>query len=164
MRCNPALLLIPVLAACATAQGSYPSLDLRDAERAAGTLQPVEPAPYVPPATPSAVLGQLDQLAAAAASANSAFAQETPRVRSAVAAARGANAGSDSWAEAQVALAGLEASRSKAMIALADLDRLYVDAALAGAEVGRINTVRETVATQVRQQDQVVSDLLGTLR
>jgi len=164
MRFNRSLSLLPLLAACATPAGKYPSLDLREAERVSGALEPAEPAPYVPPPTPAAVLGRLEQLTADAASAHHAFLAEAPQVRSKVAAASGADAGSESWAQAQVALAGLEAARSKAMIALADLDRLYVDAALDAAALDRIGPARDRVAAQVAEQNGTIDTLLRSLR
>src|SRR6188768_853412 len=166
MRFNRALLLTALgcsLGAC-MASDKYPSLAIRDAERAAGTMQPAEPEPYVPPAPPAAVLGRLDQLTGEAASAHQAFLAEAPKARSAVAAARGAGPGADSWARAQVAVAGLESARSRAMIALADLDRLYVDAAVGGEELTRIGAVRDQVAAQVGEQDATIAGLLGELR
>jgi hypothetical protein len=159
----PLLLLVP-LGACTTASADYPSLALREAERATGTLQPVEARPYVPPATPADVIGRLDRLAADAAGAHSSFLAEVPAVRNLVGAARGAEPGSEAWAQAQVALAGLEAERSRAMIALADLDRLMVDATLEGAELERIVAVRNVVTTQVEEQNLAIAALLGTLR
>lgn len=163
MRFNHALLLLPLLAACATPEGEYPSLDIRPAERASGTLQP-PPAPYVPPPTPAPVLGRLEQLAADAASAHRAFLAEAPAARSAVAAANGAEPGSDGWARASVAVAGLESSRSRAMIALADLDRLMVDAAVEGGELERIVAVRNTVIAQVDEQNAAIERLQRSLR
>jgi len=165
MHCNRALLLIPLLAACATPDADlYPSLALRDAERASGSFEPAAPQPYVPPPTPAAVLGRLDQLAAEADSAHRAFLAEAPAARRAVAAASGAAFGSDSWARASVAVAGLESSRSKAMIALADLDRLMVDAAIEGEELERIVAVRDGVIAQVDEQDDTIVAMLGSLR
>jgi len=110
------------------------------------------------------VLGRLDRLAADAASAHRAFLAEAPGVRGAVAAALGAEVGSDSWSQAQVALAGLESARSRAMIALADLDRLYVDAAVGGEELTRIAATRDTVAAQVDEQNGAIEALLRSLR
>ena len=164
MRCNRALLLVPLLAACATADGEYPSLALRDAERVSGAFEPVAAQPYVPPPTPATVIGRLDQLAAEAASAHQAFLAEAPAARSAVAAAGGAAFGSDGWARASVALAGLESARSQAMIALADLDRLMVDAALQGGELERIVAVRDTVTRQVEEQNATIEGLARSLR
>lgn len=163
MRFNRALLLLPLLGACASPEGEYPSLDIRPAERVSGTLTP-PPAPYVPPPTPAGVLGRLEQLAADAASAHRAFLAEAPAARSAVAAAGGAEFGSDGWARASVALAGLEGSRSKAMVALADLDRLMVDAAVEGNELDRIVAVRNTVTAQVDEQNATIEGLARALR
>ncbi len=163
MHFHRALLLLPLLAACAAPEGEYPSLDLRPAERVGGTFEPV-PAPYVPPPTPTAVLGRLEQLAADAASVHRAFLAEAPAARSAVAAASGAEMGSDGWARASVAVAELESSRSRAMIALADLDRLMVDAAVEGGELERIVAVRNTVTAQVDEQNATIEGLQRNLR
>ena len=163
MRFNRALLLLPLLAACATPEGEYPSLDIRPQERASGTLQP-PPAPYVPPPTPALVLGRLEQLAADAVSAHRAFLAEAPAARSAVAAASGAEPGRDGWARASVALAGLASARSRAMIVLADLDRLMVDAAVEGGELERIVAARDRVIAQVDEQNAVIASLSRSLR
>lgn len=165
MRCSRALLLLPLLTACATTPSDeYPSLAIRDAERATGVFEPVVPAPYVPPPTPAAVVDRLGQLSAEAASAHQAFLAEAPAARSAITGASGAEFGSDSWARASVALAGLESARSKAMIALADLDRLMVDAAVDGGELERIVSVRNTVTAQVDQQNATIETLARSLR
>ena len=160
-----AILFLVVLAgACRTGADEYPSLALRDAERVQGTLEPVAAQPYVPPATPAAVLGRLDQLASEAASAHQAFLAEAPSVRNVVGAARGAEVGSDSWARASVAVAALETERSRAMIALADLDRLMVDAAVEGGELEQIVAVRDRVIAQVDEQNATIEGLLRGLQ
>ncbi len=163
-RAPPLLSLLPLLAACATPADQYPSLALRDAERATGTLQPAEAEPYVPPATPAATADRLQQLTAEAESANAAFLAATPQTRAAVTAARGAEAGGETWAKAHVALAALGAARSRAMIALADLDRIYVDAAVEGTSLDRVAPARDTVAAQVEQQDATIAELASALR
>ena len=76
MRFNRALLLLPLLAACAAPEGEYPSLALRPAELATGAPEPTAPAP--PPPTPAAVLSRLDQLTADAASAHRTFLAQAP--------------------------------------------------------------------------------------
>ena len=62
MKCLAVLAPVVLLAACKSADDSYPSLDIRPAERATGVLVPVEP--YVPPPTPPAVGNRLSQLSA----------------------------------------------------------------------------------------------------
>jgi hypothetical protein len=164
MHFNRALLLLPLLTACAISAGEYPSLAIRDAERVSGTFEPAPPTPYVPPPTSAAVVDRLAQLAADAASAHRAFLSEAPEARRTIAAASGAEFGSDGWASASVALAGLESARSRAMIALADLDRLMVDAAVAGEELERIVAVRNTVTAQVDEQNAAIEGLARALR
>ena len=50
------------------------------------------------------------------------------------------------------------------MIALADLDRLMVDAATAGGELERIVAVRNTGTAQVDEQNATIEGLLRGLR
>lgn len=164
MRFNRALLVLPLLTACATPSDEYPSLAIRDAERVTGTLEPAAPEPYTPPATPPAVIDRLEALAADAANAHRTFLAEVPATRRLVAAARGAEMGSDGWARASVAVAGLEGARSRAMISLADVDRLMVDAAIEGGALERIVAVRDTVTAQVEEQNATIESLLGALR
>ena len=160
---NPALALaiaaLP-LTGCAS-PGRYPSLAIRDAERATGTLQPAEAEPYVPPATPAETLDRIGRLAADAQAAHRAFLSAVDQGRGTIAAGRGAATGTEAWSRAQVALADLEASRSQAMIALADLDRLYVDAELAGGELERISAARDQVAALIESESRTIEGLRG---
>lgn len=151
------------LGACA-ASDAYPSLAIRDVERASGTMAPAEPASPVMLAPATGVVDRVDRLAADAASAHRAFLAAAPPARSAVAAARGSGPGADAWARAQVAVAGLESTRSRAMIALADLDRIYVDAAVEGTDLARIAAARDQVAAQVGEQNAAIDAMLGDLR
>lgn len=121
-------LLIPglFLAACAGNAGSYPSLAMREAERVSGTAEPAssEPTPAPPPIT-----GELsERIAALVASARRAhqdFLARQADTRHAVSTSAGAAVASEGWTQALVALAGLEALRSGALVSLAELDQLY---------------------------------------
>ena len=161
MKRLPVAVLFTLLAACQSTGEEYPTLAIRDVERVSGTLQP--PAPYVPPPQPPEVSDRLARLSAEVASAHDVFQREAPAARNLVEAARGSGIGSEAWAVAQVALAGLESARSRAMIALADLDRLYVDAATEGTELGRIATARDGAIAQVEQENATITSLLGLL-
>jgi hypothetical protein len=159
--CKPSLALALaalLLAGCAST-GRYPSLAIRDAERATGTLQPAEPAPYVPPATPPETLDRIGRLAADAQAAHRTFLAAVEKGRATIAAGRSAAQGTDAWSRAQIALADLEASRSQAMIALADLDRLYVDAELAGGELERISAARDESAALIATENETIDAL-----
>jgi hypothetical protein len=50
------------------------------------------------------------------------------------------------------------------MIALADLDRIYVDAALEGSELTAIGAARDRVAAQVDEQNATIDAMLAGLR
>jgi hypothetical protein len=158
--------LIPIapfaLAACATS-GEYPSLAQRPAERAQGTFtaEAAEPAPP-PPVLPSADLAaRLAELQRQAESAHGEFRRAAP------AAQRLANAagsrGSDSWASAEVALSDLDSIRSRAAIALADLDTLWVDATLEGGAREAIAVVRSSVEALIAEEDAVLARLRGRI-
>lgn len=151
------------LSACTTSTGAgYPSLAVREVERATGSFTPPPAHAPLPPTGPE-VLDRLDKLGSDAAGAHRAFLAAAPAARSAVNAARGGGVTSEAWALAQVALAGLESSRAQATVALADLDRLFVDAATGEAETARIAAVRETVAAQVAEEDAAIDALLRAL-
>lgn len=149
-------------AACASTPGDYPSLAIRDAERVSGTLQPAQP--YVPPPVPQATLADAASLVAQARAAHSAYNSRLGSVRSAVSAARGAGFGSERWAVASVAVTALETERSRAMIALADLDRLHVVAATEGLATGELAAAQAEVAGIVAEQTAGIDALLAVLR
>ncbi|MBO0749697.1 MAG: hypothetical protein J2O44_04600, partial [Porphyrobacter sp.] len=71
--------------------------------------------------------------------------------------------GDDAWAKAEAALADVRAARSKTMIPLADLDRLYVDAATQGEATARIGAARDEVAGLVTSEDRTVDQLSADL-
>jgi len=155
------VLLFTALVACASPSEEYPSLAVRDIERVSGTMA-VEPAPPMP-APPPATLAALDDLAATARAAHERFLAAAPQARAITDSAAGAQPGSDSWARAQVAIADLEAQRSQAMIALADLDRIYVAATTSAQDTESISAVRSQVDGLVAQQDAMIRALLATL-
>ena len=159
-RLSPVLLFIAV-AACASPSEEYPSLAVRDIERVSGTMA-VEPAPPLPQPAP-ATLAALDDLAATARAAHERFLAAAPQARAVADSAAGTQPGSDSWARAQVAIANLEAQRSQAMIALADLDRIYVEATTSGQDTDSISAVRSQIDVLVAQQDATIRSLLATL-
>jgi hypothetical protein len=157
-----ALALIAALAACASAQSEYPSLAIRPAERATGTLQPAAAEPVVAPA-PAATLDRVSQLAADARAGREAFVETVAGARAAIANARGAAVGEDAWARAEAALADVRAARAKTMVPLADLDRLYVDAATQSQATDRIGAARDEVEGLVAAEDRTLGELSAGL-
>ncbi len=162
------LILSPVLASlalcgCATDPGRYPSLAIRDQERVSGTIQPAEPVEPVPTPPDPEVLGRLGALRATAAQANERFLAAAGRAQRLVAAARGAEPGSIGWSAAQIALGEAESSRSDATVALAELDRLYLEARLDGRDASEVGQARDEVSALVGSQTRRLDELHGAL-
>ncbi|MGN6498179.1 MAG: hypothetical protein ACTHK5_12725 [Tsuneonella sp.] len=151
------------LSACASTAGKYPSLAIRDAERVQGTFEPdAAPPPQPAPPPPSAALvSRLAELVDQASRAHRAFTAAVPGAQRAVAAAGGT--GSDSWASAQVALADLDASRSKAAVPLGELDTLFIDATLAAENRDAIAAARDQVIAMIGDEDAALARLRGRL-
>jgi hypothetical protein len=86
-----------------------------------------------------------------------------PTTRRVIAAARGKPIGDDAWAAGEAALADVRAARGKTMIPLADLDRLYDDAATTGHATDRIGAARNEVAGYLTSEDRTVDELAANL-
>jgi hypothetical protein len=172
MRRLPALaaacLLGSCLAACATPSDKYPSLAIRDVERAQGQFEPAPRAPLDVPEIPSSTTGPLGErlaaLGAAAAASHRAFTASAGRATRLANAAAGAAIGSDAWASAQVALSDLDSARSTTAIALAELDTLMVSAAIQAQDVSAIELVRQQVLAQVGEEDETLARLRSQVR
>ena len=125
-----------LLSACA--DGQYPSLAERPAERAAKaprqSAAPVVAADVNAAAPVSAALAeQLASLLDTARKAHGSFLARRTEAERRVAAARDAAVPSDAWAAANEALAELDSSRTSLAVAQDRLERLYIDDRLAHA-------------------------------
>ena len=161
-RLLPLLAGLGLLGACAgAAEGDYPSLAIRDVERASGSF---EPAPYVPTYPAATEVASAEGYAAQAREAHRQFLAALPAARARVNAARGSGRGSEAWSVAQVAVAVLEGHRGQAMIALAELDRIYVDAGTEGQETGGVQDVRGPIEALVAEENATIAGLLDALR
>lgn len=156
------------LGACATPGDKYPSLAIRDVERAQGQFEPTPATPLDVPEIPAAASGplapRLAMLAEAAAASHRAFLASSPKATRLANAAAGAAIGSTAWASAQVALADLDSARSATAIALGDLDALMVGTAIQGQDVSAIEAVRQQVLAQVGAEDETLARLRAQVR
>jgi hypothetical protein len=163
MRLIVAIVLPPLLAGCASSSANFPSLAIREGERVSGTLQPVPGVPWVSPPAPAEALGRLGGLEAEAQTAHSAFLARADAARGTIGAGSRAEEGSDSWANAEIALATLQSVRAPALLALAELDRIYVDVLTEAAEVEEIAATREGVVAMVETEDRLIGELNAML-
>jgi len=159
------LIMLPLLlGACARGEGSYPSLERRPAERLSAVYAPPS-APSAEPPAPldPAVLNRLDGLIGAARSADATFHGREAHALALVDAAAGAARASEAWSVATIAVSELESARAQAMIALADLDRLYVTARSQGQDVTAVAAARDQVTALVAAEDKALDSLKGRL-
>lgn len=157
------------LTACSGA-GGYPSLAIRDVERASGTAQPVSPEATKPPAPPvSEALDQrIARLVAQARTTHNTFQNRASSASQIVNAARGTRAPADRWIDSQIAIADLQALRSTAMIALADLDQLFAQERLAfpnepSPTVLALDSARQQIGSWVEEENRVIARLSGQI-
>lgn len=151
-------------AACVSAPDDYPSLAVRDAERVTGTFAPGAPALWSPAPVSETTLGDLERLIGEAAAAHGSYRGKLERVQQAVSGARGAEPGSDGWSIANIAIAELESDRSQTMIALAEIDRLYVTAATDGHALDELAAAQALVSGIVAEETSGIDELFATLR
>lgn len=150
--------LAMMLTACSgTAEGGYPSLARRPAERVAGaplppcaqgpaadcadcapgrtsgSALPVAAAtePAAPAISDPATQSRLASLVAQARGAHERFRAKQPGTERALSAAAGGPVASDAWSTAAIALADLESARNDTSAALSALDSLFVEDSLA---------------------------------
>lgn len=163
------LLVAPLLLDACASVDSYPSLAARPAERAYGTA-PVATASPVP--TPAPMVASDSPLAVRIAAARKAADLAHERFRKGEPAAERLTAGSpapqsDGWSQAQVAVSELIAARTQASGALADLDRLLVEAEDANADdnaLVAIDEARDDVTRKIGEEDAVLARVAGRLR
>jgi hypothetical protein len=158
-----------LLQGCA-ASAEFPSLAVRDVERVEGSGLPaqgsIDAIPTLPPSSAD-LTTRLAGLLEVARKAHASFQAKRGPAERAVAAAGPAS--SDSWTSAEVALSDLQTSRSGALIALAELDQLYVDERAAHPEqvsptAATIATARDQVDGWVMAETTVISRLGARLK
>ena len=158
-----------LLSACA-ASTDYPSLARRDVERVEGSATPAAGSANAIPTLPPASADLTTRLASLVENAREAHARFASRRTAAERSVAGAGARlSEGWSTAQVALSDLQGARSAALVALAELDRLYVDERQAHPEqvsptAAAIATARDQVQAWVTEETSVIDRLNARLR
>ncbi|MBA4747136.1 MAG: hypothetical protein H2056_00325 [Sphingopyxis sp.] len=168
MLCRPISFLTPLaallLAACASgASGDYPSLGKRPIEE---RFAVVESVPLAPPGLlPADLAGRLARWRSDADGAAAAFTALRGETEAAVTAARGAAPGSEAWVVAQQALSRLTVARGPLMVALGDIDALYVARQDGDAIDGlpEIVALRDELAARLGEQDMILTALAAQM-
>jgi hypothetical protein len=171
-----------LLALSACADGKYPSLAQRPAERRVVAASPAA-APVAAGGPGRGGVGgragranDLAGLLKRTRTAHDAFLVHLRAARPLVDAAHDAPVGSASWLAANEALAELDTNRSDTVIALDQVDQLYVDDRVAHAledgdtgpalirpVAAAIGAARDSVLALIAEEDDVLADLKGRL-
>ena len=117
-----ALLILPLLAACAREDARYPSLAERPAEKR-GFAEP-EAAPPAPVAADPALDARVAEVRRALDGVATGFDRDAARAEAAAGRAGARTVGSDAWLDAQTALAGLDDWRAQAAELATDAEQL----------------------------------------
>ena len=168
-RC-PALAALAMLAlavtGCTTGDMSdYPSLARRPVERQANVVAPTPATPPVPAPVTASLAEAIRALARDADSGEAAFRAALASGRSAIEGGRGAATGSESWSQAHLMLSRVDAARGPTGFALAELDRLAVQAEDAGdaSALSALAAEQTRVAAMVAAQQRSIDALLAGL-
>ncbi|SNT16883.1 hypothetical protein [Sphingopyxis indica] len=165
-------LLMPLLAAallplsgCASAQQTgAPSLAPRPVE---GRFDVAPPAVIAEPPgpLPTDLAGRLARWESDATQAQQAFAAERDGTAALVSEGVGASVGSERWVVAQQAISRLQSTRAPLTVALADIDRLYIDRSVEEQVDGLpdIYALRDRLADMDATQRAVVDALQAQL-
>jgi len=162
----PPLVAIQLLLGACASSSTYPDLSRREAERVRGTALPA-PAlneSTVVPLSSEEIEKRVPILVANAQAAMAEFDGKKGEFGRIILANNSAPVASEGWTKAEVALAGLEATRSSAMISLAELDQLYAAERIAKPDgisptAAEIAEARDLVQGWVDMQDREISGL-----
>lgn len=113
--------------------------------------------PQAPVAPGKELSARIDQLSGQARLSHQRFLATLPATRSAVSGSTGAAVASEAWARAEGALGALRAARNPTLVALADLDALYVASEMEVGAADALFAARNSVAALVSQQDQAIA-------
>lgn len=162
------LLLLLALGACNADRSRYPSLAIRPAERAYGTGQEAISSQSLPLTVEQPGMADLAARVAAlrlaAFEAHARFTEQQGTAARLAQAARGQALGTNAWSQAAIALASLESARSQGMVALADLDRLFIAATEAAAigpdtNLALITPAHREVEALLSEEDRAIAAL-----
>ncbi|GMN02722.1 hypothetical protein [Erythrobacter sp. MTPC3] len=166
-RLTPAISLpvavIVTLSGCAGDTGRYPSLAIRDVERASGQFTPTS-AETQSPIRPVASAAQLSDLLESARQSQLRFANARGDTERLVRSAQGRSIDSNARQLALVALADLATLRSDTALAIGDLDLLKAEAATTFAPQADIDAARAEISTLLDAQDSALDTLWARLQ
>lgn len=159
----PPLAMIVTLSACAGGSDRYPSLAIRDVERASGQFTPAS-AQVQSPIRPVASVAELSALLDRARQSQARFANASREAERLVRSAQSRPIESNARQSALVALADLATLRSDTALTVGDLDLLKAEAATSFAPHVEIDRARAEISAMLDTQDNTLDTLWGSLQ
>jgi hypothetical protein len=156
-RTLPPLLAAALLTAGCAADGPFPSLAVRDAERVYAAGDPLQTTPEAPDR--AGLAGRIAGFLAAAGEGEAAFGRALAAAQRISSGPRG----SESWIASQQAISRVEAARAETTRALGDLDEFASEQARQGplstADFGRLTDATARLHAQAERQRQAIAQL-----
>jgi hypothetical protein len=156
--------LTALLGGCASVNpGNYPSLERRPIESRANAVASAPTTATIPSVVSATLAEALAALGADADRGEAAFRAALADSRATIAAGRGAAVGSERWALGESALSRVAVARGPTTLALAELDKLAIDADNRDdlTALAAIAGVQGRVLAMVSAQDQALAALGG---
>lgn len=147
-----------LLAGCTGGGDKYPSLAVRDSERATGQFTTASPV-QSPSVAPVASIQDVAAIVAIARESHRKFLSAQPRAIQLAQARRGLGVESDAHSRALVAWADLTSLRGQTAIALGNLDGLAARAATTFAPKEDITAAQAEIALLVNEQDAALDSI-----
>jgi hypothetical protein len=153
------LLLLSALAACASTEGQFPSLERRAYETSAPITPPAE-SPAAPSVLSAELATKVDTLLARHRAAQAAYQNGLPAVQSTASRASGTSPGNEAWVNAHVVLSRLDKARSDSVGVLRDFDALIAEAGARDAGMAALLTeAQRPVADDLAAQNAEIARL-----
>lgn len=149
-----------MVSGCVGSGDKYPSLAMRDVERADYASSQARPAEPVPPVISDS---DIASIVARARGLNADFVASRPQTARIVATVPGTGPESEARSRALVALADLTSLHGQTALVLGELDRIEAQALREFAPIEAIRAAQQNVAQWVQQQDAALTDLESQL-
>lgn len=154
-----------LLSACATADGTFPSLERRPYEVDGPNVEPDVAAPVASAELPPELVEKVKALTNRHESSDAAYAKDLPHVQSIAQRAAGSAVGSESWVNAHLELSRLDRSRADSVAALRDFDTVITTEGETNAQyLPLLTEAQKAVADDVAAQNAEIerlSQLIG---
>ncbi len=150
--------LLPLLTACSTTEGQFPSLERRPYETESPVSAPA--ASSAPVALPAMLAAKVDMLNARYKASRATFANDLVAIRSVASKAAGSPPGSEGWVNAHLQLSRLDKARADSVAVVREFDALIAAQAESDTNfIPLLTDAQKPVAAAVAAQNAEIEQL-----